>query len=100
VDDSLLVEGLCLIMSSETLPVPKMPLRGEQIHVSAAAPNSSLWDRISSWASEHKAVVYTVAGVAIVVTGAGVVYYLTDSVRACANKYIFALAWVTADNWL
>ncbi|SZF06235.1 unnamed protein product [Blumeria hordei] len=39
----------------------------------------STWGRISSWASENKAVVYTVAGIAIVVTGAGVAYYLTDS---------------------
>lgn len=55
----------------------------------AAVPNfasstqgapSSVWDRISAWASENKAVVYTIAGVAVVVTGAGVAYYLTDSV--------------------
>jgi import receptor subunit TOM70 len=46
----------------------------------AAAPPSGVWSRISTWASENKAVVYTVAGVAIVVTGAGVAYYLTDSV--------------------
>ncbi|EPQ64872.1 Bgt-2669 [Blumeria graminis f. sp. tritici] len=39
----------------------------------------STWGRISSWASENKAVVYTVAGIAIVVTGAGVAYYLIDS---------------------
>ncbi|KAI1810457.1 mitochondrial precursor protein [Poronia punctata] len=36
----------------------------------------SLWDRLSNWASENKALVYTIAGVAVVVTGAGVVYYL------------------------
>lgn len=46
----------------------------------SSTPSSSLWDRISNWASENKAVVYTIAGVAIVVTGAGVAYYLTDSV--------------------
>ncbi|RQM05593.1 hypothetical protein DH86_00001634 [Scytalidium sp. 3C] len=45
----------------------------------SSTPSSSLWDRISNWASENKAVVYTIAGVAIVVTGAGVAYYLTDS---------------------
>jgi len=44
------------------------------------SPQSSVWDRITTWASENKAVVYTIAGVAIVVTGAGVAYYLTDSV--------------------
>lgn len=37
------------------------------------------WDRISTWASENKAVVYTIAGAAIVISGAGVAYYLTDS---------------------
>jgi import receptor subunit TOM70 len=46
----------------------------------SSTPQSSLWDRISTWASENKAVVYTIAGVAVVVTGAGVAYYLTDSV--------------------
>jgi hypothetical protein len=46
----------------------------------SSAPPSSVWDRISTWASENKAVVYTIAGVAIVVSGAGVAYYLTDSV--------------------
>lgn len=44
------------------------------------ASSSSVWDKISTWASENKAVVYTIAGVAVVVTGAGVAYYLTDSV--------------------
>ncbi|CZR59871.1 probable mitochondrial precursor protein import receptor tom70 [Phialocephala subalpina] len=43
------------------------------------ASSSSVWDKISTWASENKAVVYTIAGVAVVVTGAGVAYYLTDS---------------------
>lgn len=47
----------------------------------SSAPSSSVWDRITTWASENKAVVYTIAGVAVVVTGAGVAYYLTDSVR-------------------
>ncbi|CAG9949728.1 unnamed protein product [Clonostachys rosea f. rosea IK726] len=41
-------------------------------------PSSSVWDRISSWASENKAVVYTIAGVVVAVTGAGAVYYLTS----------------------
>ncbi|KAK3942326.1 mitochondrial outer membrane 72K protein [Diplogelasinospora grovesii] len=41
--------------------------------------DSSLWDRISTWVSENKAVVYTIAGVAVVVTGAGAVYYINKS---------------------
>ncbi|CAI6086076.1 unnamed protein product [Clonostachys chloroleuca] len=49
-------------------------------------PSSSVWDRISSWASENKAVVYTIAGVVVVVTGAGAVYYLTsDSAKNDAS---------------
>lgn len=39
----------------------------------------SVWDRISSWVSENKAVVYTIAGVAVVVTTAGAVYYIRNS---------------------
>ena len=48
---------------------------------SISPPTSSLplWDRISLWASKNKAVIYTIAGVAVVISGAGVVYYLSDS---------------------
>ena len=42
-----------------------------------ASASSSVWDRISTWASEHKAAVYTIAGVTLVVTGAGAVYYFS-----------------------
>ncbi|CAH0004992.1 unnamed protein product [Clonostachys byssicola] len=49
-------------------------------------PSSSVWDRISSWATENKAVVYTIAGVVVAVTGAGAVYYLTsDSAKNDAS---------------
>jgi import receptor subunit TOM70 len=44
----------------------------------STASSSSLWDRISSWASEHKAIVYTIAGATLVVTAAGVYYYVSD----------------------
>jgi mitochondrial import receptor subunit TOM70 len=69
-------------MSSQPLQVP--PSHG----IPVPPPQSSLWDRISTWASEHKAVVYTMAGVAIVVTGAGVAYYLTDTVGRSLD-YLF-----------
>ena len=49
----------------------------ESPSLSSAPP--SLWDRVSLWASENKTVVYSIAGVAVVITGAGVVYYLSDS---------------------
>ena len=58
------------------------------VHVDAAhlqASNSSLWDRVSNWASENKAVAYTIAGTAVVVTGAGVIYYLSDSKKGGAS---------------
>ena len=45
---------------------------------SIQSSSSSLWDRITTWASEHKAVVYTVAGAVVVVSGAGIVYYLSE----------------------
>ncbi|POS86431.1 mitochondrial precursor protein-like protein import receptor tom70 [Erysiphe pulchra] len=54
----------------------------EQNALKIASPSSmplTTWDRISTWASENKAVVYSIAGVAIVVTGASVAYYLIDS---------------------
>lgn len=50
-----------------------------------ASSTSSVWDRISKWVSENKALVYTVAGVAVVVTSAGVVYYLSDSSRPATS---------------
>ena len=62
-------------MSSPS-PIPA----GKGLPDFASSTPPSVWDRISTWASENKAVVYTIAGVAIVVTGAGVAYYLTDSV--------------------
>ena len=50
------------------------------IDISTSTTSSpSLWNRITDWASERKAVVYTVAGAAVVVTGAGLVYYYRDS---------------------
>jgi len=63
-------------MSANAAPLPFSP--GP---VPVALPpqgTSSLWDRISSWASEHKGVVYTVAGLTLVVGAGGVIYYLTD----------------------
>ncbi|KAF2427261.1 mitochondrial precursor protein [Tothia fuscella] len=64
---------------SNSLPVPPpQPIPFDTSRL-ADAGTSSLWERISTWASEHKAVVYTIAGVTVVCTAAGVVYYLSDS---------------------
>ncbi|KAK6514881.1 TOM (translocase of outer membrane) complex component [Arthrobotrys conoides] len=38
--------------------------------------SSSLWSRVSGWVADNKAVAYTIGAVVVVVTGAGVVYYL------------------------
>ncbi|KAJ5115141.1 Mitochondrial outer membrane translocase complex subunit Tom70 [Penicillium alfredii] len=66
-------------MSSESpLPTPAQNVVLDTSKLPASS-SASVWDRISNWVSENKAVVYTVAGVAVVVTGAGVVYYLSDS---------------------
>lgn len=62
-------------MSSEFPSIPPV----DPTPVAAIPTDSSLWDRISTWASDNKAVVYTIAGVAVVVTGAGVVYYVNSS---------------------
>ena len=66
-------------MSAE--PVPISPSRNTALDSSGLFSQSSsfpLWNRITTWASENKAVVYTIAGVAVVVSGAGVIYYLSD----------------------
>ena len=44
--------------------------------------SSSLWDRVSNWVSENKAVAYTVAGTVVVVTGAGIIYYRSESAKS------------------
>ncbi|KAF3013580.1 TOM (translocase of outer membrane) complex component [Neopestalotiopsis sp. 37M] len=54
-------------------PAPMPPGRPIAVPV-----ESSTWDRITNWASENKAIVYTIAGVTLVATGAGVVYYLNS----------------------
>ncbi|KAK7539209.1 hypothetical protein IWX49DRAFT_232669 [Phyllosticta citricarpa] len=64
--------------SNSELPIPR-PAQPIALDTNVTAQGTaSLWDRISTWASEHKAVVYTIAGVTVLVTGAGAVYYLTS----------------------
>ncbi|KAG7136690.1 Mitochondrial import receptor subunit tom70 like protein [Verticillium longisporum] len=54
--------------------------------VAVPVESSSVWDRISTWASENKTVVYTIAGVAVVFTGAGVFYYLNSDSKPKDNS--------------
>lgn len=64
--------------SNPELPIPR-PAQPIALDTNVTAQGTaSLWDRISTWASEHKAVVYTIAGVTVLVTGAGAVYYFTS----------------------
>ncbi|OWY44876.1 mitochondrial precursor protein [Alternaria alternata] len=46
--------------------------------------NNSLWDRLSNWASENKGVVYTIAGITLVVGAGGAVYYFSNDSRDSA----------------
>ena len=69
-------------MSAQPVPVrprPGIDLEAPSFTSSSTSPSTSAWDRFTTWASENKALVYTIAGVAVVVTGAGVVYYLRES---------------------
>ncbi|KAK2074294.1 hypothetical protein P8C59_008511 [Phyllachora maydis] len=59
-------------MASIGTPLPP----GTRISVPA---DSSFWSRVSTWVSEHKAAVYTIVGVTVVVTGAGAVYYINST---------------------
>ncbi|KAJ6087556.1 hypothetical protein N7467_006470 [Penicillium canescens] len=69
-------------MSSESpLPTPAQNVVLDTSKLTESS-SASVWDRITNWVSENKAVVYTIAGVAVVVTGAGVVYYLNDSSKS------------------
>jgi import receptor subunit TOM70 len=46
---------------------------------------SSLWDRLSGWAADNKGVVYTIAGVTLVVGAGGAIYYLSSDSRQDAS---------------
>jgi import receptor subunit TOM70 len=50
-----------------------------------ARGTDSLWDRLSNWASENKGVVYTIAGVTLVVGAGGAIYYFSSDSRQDAS---------------
>ncbi|KAJ5819998.1 mitochondrial outer membrane translocase receptor [Penicillium riverlandense] len=64
--------------SASPLPTPAQNVVLDTSKLPASS-SASVWDRISNWVSENKALVYTIAGVSVVVTTAGVAYYLSDS---------------------
>ncbi|ETI24869.1 hypothetical protein G647_04239 [Cladophialophora carrionii CBS 160.54] len=49
----------------------------EAAAIDASRAPASLWDRVSNWVSENKAVAYTIAGTVVVVTSAGAIYYFS-----------------------
>ena len=61
---------------ADAAPVPLPPVtQPGQLGNAASSSAPSFFDRISSWASRNKAAVYTIAGVTLVVTAAGIYYY-------------------------
>ena len=71
-----------LIYSRKSLfPSYHYPTMSSEPGPSATASTASLWDRLTTWASENKAIVYTIAGTAVVITGAGAIFYFSDSRR-------------------
>ncbi|KAL8742767.1 MAG: hypothetical protein Q9190_004802 [Brigantiaea leucoxantha] len=62
-------------MPSESVPISSA---GNAAYSASQSSSLPLWDRLSKWASENRVIVYTIAGVAVVVTGAGVVYYSSE----------------------
>ena len=48
--------------------------------------SSSIWDRVTTWASENKVAAYTIAGTVVVITSAGAIYYFSDSKKAAPTE--------------
>lgn len=69
-------------MSTVLDPFPPAKIALDTSSLTLNTSSLPLWDRISAWASENKAVVYTIAGVAVVISSAGVIYYLSESRKA------------------
>lgn len=70
---------------ADAAPVPLPPVtQSEQLEGVASSSAPSLFERISTWASRNKATVYTIAGITLVVTAAGI-YYYSDAQRSYAD---------------
>lgn len=75
-------------MSAQRVPLSSATTALHTSSLSSQTSSLPLWDRISLWASENKAVVYTIAGVAVVISSAGVIYYLSDSRKDGSNDAV------------
>ena len=76
---SFLVRRRSSNMSAERVLKPASNTNLGTSSFSSDTSSLPVWERLSIWASENKAVVYTIAGVAVVVSGAGVAYYISES---------------------
>ncbi|CAI6334171.1 unnamed protein product [Periconia digitata] len=70
-------------MSANAAPLPNSP--GPFPVAIPEKGTSGLWDRLSTWASENKGVVYTVAGLTLVVGTGGVIYYLSNDKQSSST---------------
>jgi len=70
-------------MAPVNTPVPQGIPSPPPVRI-AVDTNNSLWDRLSNWASENKGVVYTIAGITLVVGAGGAVYYFSNDSRDSA----------------
>jgi len=57
----------------------------DPIAIDASRASPGLWDRVSSWVAENKAVAYTIAGTVVVVTSAGAIYYFSGQKSASST---------------
>ncbi|CAO2650003.1 Nn.00g012950.m01.CDS01 [Neocucurbitaria sp. VM-36] len=65
-------------MAPTNAPLPNSP-GPFPVQIPVDQGTSSLWDRLSNWASENKGVVYTIAGITLVVGAGGAVYYFSNT---------------------
>lgn len=70
--------------SAAPVPPPGTP-------IAVPIAEHSVWERITNWAAENKTLVYTIAGATLVVTSAGVVYYLSNDSVSCCFLPAFAI---------
>jgi import receptor subunit TOM70 len=68
-------------MAPTNAPLPNTP-GPFPVQIPVDQGTSSLWDRLSNWASENKGVVYTIAGITLVVGAGGAVYYFSNDSKA------------------
>jgi hypothetical protein len=71
------------LSSSTMAPTNQAPLGPGPfpVQIPVEQGTSGLWDRLTNWAAENKGVVYTIAGVTLVVGAGGAIYYMSSDSR-------------------